>query len=213
MPRPAGSLLAALLLAAASIAAAQEPYSDPWEPATVAAAEAAVARLGTKRTLDIVPLVLEIVGLERGVASGGTGIIATVEEVRRAMSELGARETEVEIRVELPADVLFDHDRAEIRADAAAALGHLATLLRAHPGASCRLEGHTDSAGGDAHNQRLSERRAAAVERWLVEREGIDGGRLAPRGWGETRPVATNDTAAGRQRNRRVEAVIEKTGP
>ncbi|HEX6203728.1 MAG TPA: OmpA family protein, partial [Thermoanaerobaculia bacterium] len=163
------------------------------------------------RALVVERVVLDIIGLEPGAASAGSSIVATVEEVRRAMSELGARESALEVRVELPADVLFDHDRAEIRPDAAAALGHLATLIRAHSGATCRLEGHTDSAGGDAYNQRLSERRAAAVERWLVEREGIEAGRLAPRGWGEARPVASNDTAEGRQRNRRVEAVIEKT--
>jgi len=213
MARPGSRALFALLLSAiAPPAAAQAPYAGPWDDATLAAAEAAVSRLGAKRALDIERTVLDILGLEGGVASAGSGIVATVQEVRRAMSELGARETDLEVRVELPADVLFDHDKAEIRADAATALGHLATLIRAHPGATCRLEGHTDSSGADAYNQRLSGRRAAAVERWLVEREGLDADRLAPRGFGEARPVASNDTSEGRQRNRRVEAVIEKRG-
>jgi outer membrane protein OmpA-like peptidoglycan-associated protein len=112
--------------------------------------------------------------------------------------------------VELPADVLFDFDKADIRSDAASALAQLATLIRAYPSGSATLEGHTDSKGDDAYNQRLSEQRAGSVKRWLVEREGIDAGRLTPRGWGERKPVAGNEDDAGRQRNRRVEVVIRK---
>jgi len=203
-------LAAALLILAPLPLAAQTPDAGPWDPATEAAAEAAVARLGAKRSLDLRPVVLQIRGLEGGVAGAGRGIVATVQQVRQAMQDLGAQETALEVKVDLPADVLFDFDKADIRSDAASALAQLATLIRAYPSGSATLEGHTDSKGDDAYNQRLSEQRAGSVKRWLVEREGIDAGRLTPRGWGERKPVAGNEDDAGRQRNRRVEVVIRK---
>lgn len=209
--RFAVALALALSLASAGASGAQEPtYAGPWDRAAEEAAEAAAARLGPRRGLAIRSSVLDIRGLERGIAGSGSGIVATVQEVRQAMQALGARETDLEVRVDLPADVLFDFDKADVRADAADALAHLATLIRGYPSRRVRLEGHTDAKGDDAYNQRLSERRAEAVARWLAGREGIEAARLATRGWGEKRPVAGNDDDAGRQKNRRVEVVIEK---
>lgn len=203
------AILPALLPGAAR--AAEPPYPDPWHPTAEAAAEAAVSRLGAGRAVGIRPSVLEIRGVATGiVGSGSRQILASVQEVRQAMRSLGATETDLEVRVELPADVLFDFDKADLRPDATQALTHLATLIRGYPTGRVELEGHTDSKGDDAYNQRLSQRRAEAVERWLVEREGIEGARLATRGWGEKRPVASNDDDAGRQKNRRVEVVIQK---
>src|SRR5215218_6601781 len=101
-------LILALLLA----------FTDPWAPDTEAAAEAAVARLGANRALSLVPSVLNIVGLQ-------TGVVANIQGLQQAMRDLGAQETALEIRVELPADVLFDFDKADIRPDAAAALAKL----------------------------------------------------------------------------------------
>ncbi len=208
---PRRGLAALALLASAGAAGAQDvAYPDAWDPRTQAAAEAAVARLGGKRALTVSGAVLDIVGLERGVAGGGRGIVATVQETRRAMTALGARESALEVVMELPADVLFDFDKADIRADAAGALAQLATVLRGFPEGTAKLNGHTDSVGEAAYNQRLSQRRAESVKRWLVEREGLDAARLETHGLGESRPVASNDDEAGRQRNRRVEVVIRK---
>ncbi len=194
----------ALSLAPGVAAGADAPYAaGPWDPATEGAAEAAVARLGAKRFVTIQGTVIEVVGLTSGVT-------ANVQQVRQAMQDLGAKETDLEVRVELPADVLFDFDKADIRADAAGALARVATIIRAYPSGSATLEGHTDAKGDDAYNQRLSERRAESVRRWLAEKERIDAGKLSARGWGESRPVATNDTDQGRQKNRRVEVVIRK---
>jgi outer membrane protein OmpA-like peptidoglycan-associated protein len=205
--RPTGLLF----LAALSAGAADKPYAaGPWDPATEAAAEAAAARLGARRAVEVSPTVLAVVGLTIGVTGGGTGVVATVQQVRQAMQDLGAKETDIEVHVELPADVLFDFDKADIRADAAAALANVATIIRAYPAGSVTLEGHTDAKGDHAYNQRLSERRAASVRTWLVEKERIDGAKLTARGWGESRPVASNDTDPGRQKNRRVEVVIRK---
>jgi outer membrane protein OmpA-like peptidoglycan-associated protein len=200
-------LAAVLVLAGLTVTAATARYAaGPWDPATEAAAEAAVARLGAARTLDVRPTVLAIVGL----GGAGTGVVATVQQLRQAMQDLGAKETAIEVRVELPADVLFDFDKADIRADAAAALAKVATIIRAYPAGSVTLEGHTDAKGDDAYNQGLSERRAESVRAWLVEKERIAGAKMAARGWGERRPVASNDTDPGRQKNRRVEVVIRK---
>jgi outer membrane protein OmpA-like peptidoglycan-associated protein len=178
-------------------------FTDPYAPDTEAAAEAAVARLGAKRTLDIVPTVLNIVGLELGVSG-------TVQGLQQAMRDLGAQETALEITVDLPADVLFDFDKSDIRPDAAAALAKLAVIIRAQPKGRVRIEGHTDSKGDDAYNQKLSERRAESVKNWLASKESIDAARLATKGWGEAKPVAPNDTDANRQKNRRVQAIIGK---
>ena len=179
------------------------PFNDPYAPDTEAAAEAAVARLGPNRAVNIVPTILNIVGLQ-------TGVVASVQNLQQAMRDLGAQETNLEIKVDLPADVLFDFDKSEIRPDAAKALAQLAVIIRAQPKGRTRIEGHTDSKGDDAYNQKLSERRAESVKNWLATKEGIDGSRMTTKGWGETKPVAPNDTDANRQKNRRVQAIIEK---
>jgi outer membrane protein OmpA-like peptidoglycan-associated protein len=212
VPRAAAllaALLVALLVSEVALRAQEVPYADAWAPATVAAAEAASARL-SPRSLAIRGLVVAIPGLTVGLGAGGTGILASVQELAAAKQDLGAQETALEVRVELPADVLFDFDRADIRSDAAAALANLATIIAAYPQGRVELSGHTDAKGADAYNLALSQRRASAVKEWLVARHGIDGARVDARGEGEARPVADNDTEAGRQRNRRVEALIHK---
>ena len=179
-------------------------YADPWAADTDAAAEAAVARLGSKRALDLRPAVLNIVGLQ------AQGIVASVSQVRAAMNALNAQEDSLEIHINLPADVLFDFDKSDIRSDAAKALSYLATIIRANPNGHTRLEGHTDSVGNDKYNQSLSERRAESVKQWLVTNEKLDAAKFVTRGWGKTKPIAPNDTEANRQKNRRLEAIVEK---
>jgi outer membrane protein OmpA-like peptidoglycan-associated protein len=84
----------------------------------------------------------------------------------------------------------------------------VAGILLGHPGLKLEVEGHTDSVGGEAYNQHLSEQRAGSVRDYLIQ-QGISGKDLSPaKGFGESQPVATNDTAAGRQRNRRVELIV-----
>jgi outer membrane protein OmpA-like peptidoglycan-associated protein len=86
-------------------------------------------------------------------------------------------------------------------------MDRLATFLRENPERMVAIEGHTDSVGGDAYNLALSDKRAEAVRNALLSR-GIAGMRVTAKGMGESAPVASNDTAAGRQRNRRVEIII-----
>ena len=106
-------------------------------------------------------------------------------------------------------NLFFDTAQATLRPESRAELNRLAAFLRGTPGVTLEIAGHTDSEGSDASNQRLSERRAQAVVDFLTE-AGIAASRLTVRGYGEAQPVATNDTAEGRQQNRRVE--FEVTG-
>ena len=104
-------------------------------------------------------------------------------------------------------DVLFDTAKATLKPGAREKLARVAGILLAQPGINISVEGHTDSVGSDSYNQSLSERRAASVRDYLVS-SGIASGAVATAGFGESRPVATNGTAAGRQQNRRVELVV-----
>ena len=138
------------------------------------------------------------------------------EPVAGVIQALEIKESPTEIRIELAADVLFDFDKADIRPDAASTLGQAADILRRQSKRGVSIEGHTDGKGAADYNQRLSERRAVAVQRWLAGKGGLTGLMMKTRGWGATKPVAPNtkldgsDDPVGRQKNRRVEIVIAK---
>jgi outer membrane protein OmpA-like peptidoglycan-associated protein len=126
------------------------------------------------------------------------------------------QESPKELRLTLAADILFDFDRATIRADAKAALDRVAEIIRSRSEGVVRIEGFTDSKGGQEYNLHLSNARAESVQSWLAEREGLHGQGFNTQGFGATRFVARNtkpdgsDDPAGRQKNRRVEIVIQK---
>ncbi len=104
-------------------------------------------------------------------------------------------------------DVLFDTGSSTLKPGAREKLAKISGILLAHPGLSLQIEGHTDSVGSDEFNQQLSERRADTVRDFLAE-QGVPASSISARGFGKTQPVATNDTPEGRQRNRRVELVV-----
>src|SRR5579862_1004352 len=104
-------------------------------------------------------------------------------------------------------DVLFDTGSFTLKPGAREKLAKVSGILLAHPGLSMQIEGHTDSVGGDAFNVKLSEQRADAVKDFLGE-QGVSPSSITAQGFGKAEPVATNDTAEGRQRNRRVEIVV-----
>jgi outer membrane protein OmpA-like peptidoglycan-associated protein len=104
-------------------------------------------------------------------------------------------------------DVLFDTNQATLKPGAKEKLAKVSGILLAYPSLHLTVEGHTDSTGSDDYNQKLSERRADSVLEYLVT-NGISSGNIEAHGYGKTRPVATNDTSAGRQQNRRVEMVV-----
>ena len=104
-------------------------------------------------------------------------------------------------------DVLFDTGKYSLRPIAREKLAKVAGIVSGHPGLKLDVEGHTDSVGGDEYNQRLSEQRGSAVRDYLAQ-EGMAVGSVTTKGMGKTQPVASNDSASGRQQNRRVELVI-----
>jgi outer membrane protein OmpA-like peptidoglycan-associated protein len=104
-------------------------------------------------------------------------------------------------------DVLFDTAKFSLRPEAREKLAKVAGIVSGHPGLRLDVEGHTDNVGGDDYNQQLSEQRGSAVRDYLTQ-QGMQQGSVSTKGFGKTQPIATNDTAAGRQQNRRVELVI-----
>ena len=104
-------------------------------------------------------------------------------------------------------DVLFDTARYTLRPLAREKLAKVAGIVSGHPGLRLAVEGHTDSVGGEEYNQRLSEQRGEAVRGYLTQ-QGMPSSSVTAMGFGKTQPVASNDTASGRQQNRRVEIVI-----
>ncbi|TBU71781.1 porin [Pseudomonas daroniae] len=111
------------------------------------------------------------------------------------------------VRVEL--DVKFDFDKSAVKEESYGDIKNLADFMNQYPQTSTTVEGHTDSVGTDAYNQKLSERRASAVRDVLVNQYGVDSQRVNSAGYGESRPVADNATEEGRAINRRVEAEVE----
>jgi outer membrane protein OmpA-like peptidoglycan-associated protein len=129
------------------------------------------------------------------------------EQLRNQLNViLETRETARGLIVNL-SDVLFDFNKATLRPGTREKLARIAGILLAHPGLTTQAEGHADSVGTDGYNQRLSEMRADSVRSFLVQ-QGIPAETVSATGFGESQPVATNETASGRQQNRRVELVV-----
>jgi outer membrane protein OmpA-like peptidoglycan-associated protein len=105
------------------------------------------------------------------------------------------------------ADVLFAFGKYDLKPAAREALAKLSGIVLGHPGLKLAIDGYTDSVGSDAFNQTLSEKRAEGVRDYLVQ-QGLDADSVTAAGFGKANPVASNDTAAGRQQNRRVEIII-----
>ncbi len=134
---------------------------------------------------------------------------ATADEMQQQIDALKAKVTDRGLVLTL-GDVLFTTGRADLKTGATGHLDQLVAFLKRYPDRTAVIEGYTDNVGGDDFNQGLSERRAQAVVSYLTD-QGIQAERLHATGKGESSPVASNDTAAGRQRNRRVEVVINTT--
>ena len=155
-----------------------------------------------------------LIGAAAGAAIGGlagAGIGRMMDNQEAEMRQALAQSEEVAIRREgdllaltLKGDVTFDVDSDVVLPGLYNELDRIAQILIKYPQTSIVVEGHTDSTGSDTYNQALSERRAWSVQRLLTER-GVSPARITAIGYGESRPVATNDTPEGRQMNRRVE--------
>jgi len=133
--------------------------------------------------------------------------LRTREELRQQLNiVLQTRDSARGLIVNM-SDVLFDTAQSTLRPGAREKLAKVAGIILAHPDLKLQVEGHTDSVGDDAYNQRLSEQRASSVSNFLTK-QGVSFDAISARGFGETTPVASNDNAAGRQQNRRVELVV-----
>jgi OmpA-OmpF porin, OOP family len=145
----------------------------------------------------------------------GDGVLDKDDEcpdVPGTVANNGCPEVTVEIINQLneySKTILFDYDKATIRQESYSALQSIADIMKEYPSANFHVEGHTDSRGSDAYNLKLSRERAASVMEYLTT-IGIPASRLTSEGYGEERPIATNNTKAGRQQNRRVEISLKK---
>jgi outer membrane protein OmpA-like peptidoglycan-associated protein len=196
-----------------------------------AEAESATARAQAERTKMEAELAAERAAREKEAALAQAerdkeAALAQSEQARKAAAEQAEREKQ-ELRNKLAeqlnliletrdsarglivnmSDVLFDTGKYTLRPVAREKLAKISGIVLAHPSLKLEVEGHTDSVGTDEYNQRLSENRANSVRDFLVH-GGTNTSSIAARGFGESQPVATNDTAAGRQQNRRVELVV-----
>jgi len=148
----------------------------------------------------------------RQVAEQANAALAqALTQLRSLVVEItNLRETSRGLVISL-SDILFDVDKATLKPGADQNVRRIAAILKQYPDKQISVEGHTDNTGTDAHNQALSESRAASVRAALVA-GGVDASIITSKGLGESQPVATNATAAGRQQNRRVEIVVLGAG-
>lgn len=128
---------------------------------------------------------------------------------RRAQIDADGCYVKLMRRQDITLNVEFDFDSAAPRNEHAAQVERVADFMVQFPDSKVVMEGHTDSQGDATYNQGLSERRARTIADMLIEKFGINKSRVSSKGFGESKPIATNDTKAGRQLNRRVVGVVE----
>jgi outer membrane protein OmpA-like peptidoglycan-associated protein len=154
------------------------------------------------------------VGAILGAVVGGAagGIIGNYMDDQAAEMQADLEGATIErvgegIKITFDSGILFDVDKAELRAEAQENIAKLAAILNKYDDTNIMLEGHTDSDGAEDYNMALSERRARAVENYLAQRE-VETPRMSTTWYGESQPVADNSTTTGKQANRRVEIAI-----
>lgn len=153
-----------------------------------------------------------LIGAAVGAAiGGGIGYYMDRQEAqlrdRLQGTGIGIERQGDDIVLNMPSSVTFGVDSSELTASARQALNEVTAVLREYPETRITVAGHTDSTGAEAYNQQLSEQRATAVGSYLVQ-GGIQRQRLTMVGYGESQPVASNDTEQGRAQNRRVEIIV-----
>ncbi|PUB83795.1 MAG: cell envelope biogenesis protein OmpA [gamma proteobacterium symbiont of Ctena orbiculata] len=145
------------------------------------------------------------------IAGGGVGYYMDVQEakLRQRLENTGVSVTRDgdNIILNLPGNITFEVDKSDVKPNFLEILGSVALVLQEYKSTMIEVAGHTDSTGSESHNQMLSQQRAQSVSNALVE-NGVEGVRIDTVGFGETRPTASNKTAAGRQQNRRVELTL-----
>ncbi len=181
------------------------------EPAAVAAVDGDADGDGVPDSRDRCPNTPAGVAVDQygcSLDSDGDGVPNSRDKCpgTRAGAVVDLDGCEIEAVIDLQG-VNFEFDSAKLKASATAKLDQASELLASHGSVVVEVAGHTDSVGPDSYNQGLSERRANSVRDYLVSK-GISSDRMSARGYGESRPVATNDTDEGRAQNRRVELIV-----
>lgn len=157
------------------------------------------------------------VGAAAGAAVGGIGTYIWSQHMEKQKREMEAatqgtgvavtQTQDNQLKLDIPSDISFATGKADIQSNFAPILDRFADGLRNNPNTDVRIVGHTDSTGTDAINNPLSLHRAESTRNYLTSR-GVNGSRIQVEGRGSMQPVATNDTAEGRGRNRRVEIFV-----
>jgi outer membrane protein OmpA-like peptidoglycan-associated protein len=166
----------------------------------------------TAKVLDIVFHVEDMSGHVQNMSAQIKTMVANNKNI-------AVKQSRTEVRIELAADVLFDFDSAQIQAKARPSLARIAQFIGRSAEGEVRILGYTDGKGSAAYNQGLSERRAASVKRWFIDKDGLKRIAFATQGLGARNPVAPNttptgaDNPEGRKKNRRVEIIVHKRAP
>src|ERR1043165_7164762 len=151
-----------------------------------------------------------IIGAAVGGATGaliGRHMDKQAEELKRDLKGAKVERVGEGILITFDSGLLFETDKSDLESTTKANLDQLAQTLKKYNDTNVLVEGHTDNTGDDNYNMKLSDKRAASVEDYLVS-QGVAKGRVTTKGYGESQPIADNDTASGRQANRRVEVAI-----
>ena len=174
----------------------------------MAIAFVAMPALAEEGGRDLAPSIKDLVPTVKDLVFTVKPLDLRIEDMIRV------KEAAKETTIELPADILFDFDKADIRAEAEVALTAAVELVRSGAKGTVRIEGHTDAKGASAYNQKLSLARAKAVGSWLVAKGGLTKVKFGLKGFGAAEPAAPNvkpdgtDDPVGRQLNRRVEIIF-----
>jgi outer membrane protein OmpA-like peptidoglycan-associated protein len=208
------STLAFVALFAAACATSQD---DPNQKAKKGAGAGAVAGAIVGAIIGNQsgnPATGAVIGAAAGAAIGGA-VGHRMDQQQKELQQIPgvevSRPAENEIAVHMTNDILFDVDSHSLRLESEQTLRDLASNFLRYPEESISVEGYTDATGTAAHNQILSENRAASVHDYLVD-QGVPASRITARGYGETNARASNSTPEGRQLNRRVEIHIRTNG-
>ncbi|MFN2256939.1 MAG: OmpA family protein [Desulfuromonadaceae bacterium] len=206
-----------ILILGVALAGCSQPMSKTQRGTAVGAGTGAAVGAGLGQLLGG-DTEATLVGAGVGAALGGTagGFFANyMEKQEQAMRQNLANVEGASIQrnaqtlaVTFKSDLLFDFDSASVKPGGYDELQRVAEVLNAYPQTRLQIAGHTDSSGSEQYNQGLSERRAEAVKNILVNYQVV-AQRISAIGFGESQPIASNDTAGGRQMNRRVAITIE----
>lgn len=151
-----------------------------------------------------------IIGAAVGGAAGaliGRQMDKQAEELKKDLEGATVERVGEGILITFESGLVFDFDSYNLREETKTNLTELSETLKKYDDTNILIEGHTDNTGEDNYNQKLSENRADAVENFIVT-QGIDKSRVTTKGYGESQPLDSNDTDAGKQKNRRVEVAI-----